>query len=60
MNSENCKWPCPICNAEIDEFVCADICLVAEGVSPEDELPIGMALKESDIDICLKCHFHLG
>ena len=39
---------CPLRNKYIDEYECGDICFVAEGVSPDDELPPGMTLKEED------------
>ena len=50
---------CPLCGKNIDEYECSDICLVAEGVSPDDELPLGMTLNAEDISVCLKCKNHL-
>ena len=40
----NCEYPaveCPIMGRTIENGVCFDICLVAEGASPRGGLPLG-------------------
>lgn len=50
---------CPLLNKVIEGEVCFDICLVAEGMSPYDELPIGMNLSSDDAKRCLECENHV-
>ena len=59
MHSVNKKAFCPLLKKIIDPEVCFDICLVIEGTSPSDELPIGMAVTTDDIRQCLKCDNHV-
>ena len=62
MNSKN-EDPaveCPIMGKIIENEVCFDICLVAEGASPKSELPIGMELTESKRHQCMQCKNHMN
>lgn len=61
MQSENqySKVKCPVMNKAIEEVVCFDICLVAEGTSPESELPIGFTLTDELAQRCLNCPNHI-
>lgn len=50
---------CPVMQKIIPNEVCFDICLVAEGTSPESELPIGMTLTDDIVQKCMKCKNHM-
>ena len=50
---------CPLFGRKLDEYECADTCLVVEGASPDDEIPLGLTLEGKDISICLQCKNHL-
>ena len=50
---------CPLMGGIIENEVCFDICLVAEGTSPEYELPVGMEWTPEKAKICMECKNHM-
>lgn len=50
---------CPAAGHAIDYYECCDICLVAEGTSPEYELPVGMEWTPEKAKICMECKNHM-
>ena len=48
---------CPILECSIDEGLCFDICMVAEGVAPERTVQ-REANKPNMNEICLECKYH--
>lgn len=58
----NCEYPaveCPIMGRIIENEVCFDICLVAEGTSPRSELPLGFDLTPEKQQQCMRCKNHM-
>ena len=52
------KIKCPLMDSEIEDVVCFDISMVAEGMAPEYTAP-REATRNSDYkSICLKCPNH--
>ena len=43
----------PAAECTIDYYECCDICLVAEGISPENEVPIWMEWTSEKAEICI-------
>lgn len=58
MRSDSEKFYCPIREMELDIYECLEICMVAEGISPRNELPIGFDLTEERQRICMTCKEH--
>lgn len=50
---------CPAAECTIKAVECCDICLVAEGISPENEGPIRMEWTSEKAEICMKCPKHI-
>lgn len=50
---------CPAAECTIDYYECCAICLVAEGISPENEFPIWMEWTSEKAEICMKCPKHI-
>ena len=50
---------CPAAGCTIKAVECFDICLVAEGISPENEGPIWMEWTSEKAEICMKCPKHI-
>lgn len=48
---------CPILESVIDDGLCFDICMVAEGVAPERTVPNEVTIKPNMKEICLKCRY---
>lgn len=44
---------CPAAGCTIDCYERCDICLVAEGISPEDEFPVWMEWTSEKAEICI-------
>lgn len=60
MNYESGKQVvCPIAGKTIDYYECCDICLVAEGTSPEDEVPVWMNFTPEMAKRCMECPNHM-
>ena len=50
---------CPAAECTIKAVECFDICLVAEGISPENEVLIWMEWTSEKAEICMKCPKHI-
>lgn len=50
---------CPAAECTIKAVECFAICLVAEGISPENEVPIWMEWTSEKAEICMKCPKHI-
>lgn len=49
---------CPLMNGEIEDVVCFDINMVAEGMAPEHTAPEDATKKTNYKEICLNCPNH--
>lgn len=49
---------CPVLESMIDDGLCFDICMVAEGMAPERTVPCEAIIKPNMNEICLKCKYH--
>ncbi|MDO4287795.1 MAG: hypothetical protein Q4C55_01280 [Eubacterium sp.] len=49
---------CPLMGEKIDDYICFDICLVAENVAPKWSAPEKAVITENFDEICLKCKYH--
>ena len=59
LNEKELPRFCPLMGEEIDMDICFDICVVSEGFSPKNELPIGMEYTEEGAELCMKCENHI-
>lgn len=50
---------CPVAGCVIEGLECCDICLVAEGTSPEYEVPVWMEWTDEKAAVCMKCPKHM-
>ena len=50
---------CPAAECTIKAVECFDISLVAEGISPENEVSIWMEWTSEKAEICMKCPKHI-
>lgn len=58
LNEKGLPRVCPLLGKEIDIGTCFDICVVSEGFSPKNELPIGMEYTEEGAELCMNCEYH--
>lgn len=58
MDGEGIRY-CPLCKREIDIDLCADICFVAEHISPEWMLPTGLEMTDDNRSTCMDCANHI-
>lgn len=52
------KVKCPLMETEIDDGICFDIHMVAEGLAPARTAPGKAVQKEDFAQICLECENH--
>ncbi len=49
---------CPLMNCMIDDGMCFDIHMVAEGCAPPRTVPVIVQENERRAEICLQCQYH--